>query len=241
MAFIYGTESEYFNTKRYIFYKREFILIFAFIVLLAVYVYKLGFFANLSLLPAVVSFAIIMVIIKLFDVFILAQRTGFEKASRGLFGESYVLNTLKQLPDTYSIFRGLNLTGKHDIDFVVVGPTGVFTLEVKSHRGYIRFNTKVLTLNFRKFEKDILWQALNETMELHSFIKLQTNKDIFINPVLVFSNPKTHMRFGLEKIRGVYVINDKWIIELLTKPNGYFIDGDLVTQALAAHYTANAK
>lgn len=237
MAIIYGTESEYINAKRYTFYNREFVLSSMFILLMGVYAYKLTQLTNLTVFPAVSILVLIIITIKLFDVFILAQHEGFEKASRGKAGEFYVLNTLKQLPDTYSVFRGLNLTGKHDTDFVVVGPTGVFTLEVKSHRGYVRFNGKVLTLNFRKFEKDILWQALNETMELHNFIKQQTDKEIFISPALVFSNPKTHLRFGLEKVRGVCVINDKWIIELLTRPNGYFMDVDLVTRALAARYT----
>ncbi len=197
------------------------------------------FLASLSFFLAIATFFIIIVTIKVLDAFILAQYKGLGKATRGLDGEYYVLQTLKQLPDTYSVFRGLNLTGKHDTDFVVVGPTGVFTLEVKSHRGTIRFNGKILTRNFFKFEKDVLWQALNETMELHSFIKQQTGKEVFINPILVFSNPKAYMHFGLEKMRGVYVINDKWIIELLTRSHSDFMDRDLVTRALAARYTIN--
>jgi cellulose synthase/poly-beta-1,6-N-acetylglucosamine synthase-like glycosyltransferase len=59
---------------------------------------------------------------------------------------------------------------------------------------------------------------------------------IFINPVIVFSNPKAYLHFGMEKVKNVHVINDKWILELLTTQNGHFTDSDSVNATLAARY-----
>jgi hypothetical protein len=174
---------------------------------------------------------------KVIDEVMTVQLRGFGRATRGLDGEYYVYKTLLELPDTYTIFRGLNLNGKSDIDIVVTGPTGIYTIEVKSHKGSVAFDGEKLTLNSKPFrEKNILWQAFTEAMDLHTFLKEQLGKEIFINPVIVFSNPKAYLHFGMEKVKNVHVINDKWILELLTTQNGHFTDSDSVNATLAARY-----
>lgn len=241
MAIVYGTESEYINAKRYTFYKRGFFLAVAFLLLFGLYLYNFTSLIKLSLVPALIVFFVFVGTIKVIEELITAQQRGFGRVTRGLDGEYYVFKTLSELPDTYSVFRGLNLHGKSDIDFVVTGPTGIFTIEVKSHRGTIGFDGEQLTLNHRRFsEKNILGQAFNEAMDLHDFLKEQTGKDMFVHPVIAFSHPRASMRFGMEKVRNVHVINHKWLIELLTKQNG-IVDSDSATHALAARYPSLEK
>ncbi len=40
----------------------------------------------------------------------------------------------------------------------------------------------------------------------------------------------------MEKVKNMYVINDKWIIELLTKQQHGVVDSDSATHALVARY-----
>ncbi|RLE98793.1 MAG: hypothetical protein DRJ63_07190 [Thermoprotei archaeon] len=53
---------------------------------------------------------------------------------KGVRGEMEVFRRLKSLPRSYHVFPDVDLF-KGDIDFVVVGPTGVFAIEVKYWKG----------------------------------------------------------------------------------------------------------
>ncbi|MBE6550568.1 MAG: NERD domain-containing protein [Ruminococcaceae bacterium] len=58
----------------------------------------------------------------------------------GMEGEESALTIFKVLPDTYHIFTNCELSygEKHsETDIIVVGPTGVFIVEVKNHKGII--------------------------------------------------------------------------------------------------------
>ena len=59
----------------------------------------------------------------------------------GLSGEQMAVSLVRRLPDTYTVFRNLTVEyeGKtSEMDLVVVGPSGVFVIEVKNHNGTIR-------------------------------------------------------------------------------------------------------
>lgn len=61
----------------------------------------------------------------------------------GVHGELAVLDELERLPDEYVILNQVLLpdlrssVGYREIDYVVVGPNGVFVLEAKSYNGYL--------------------------------------------------------------------------------------------------------
>lgn len=58
----------------------------------------------------------------------------------GARGETMVLRELKTLDDAYCIFMNYRIVGprhRDEIDFLVVGETGVFVIEVKNHSGKI--------------------------------------------------------------------------------------------------------
>lgn len=152
----------------------------------------------------------------------------------GARGERRVRDILLRLPDHYSVFWGVQLQKYWDIDFVVVGPRGVFTIEVKSHIGKIGFNGKHLTINGQKlFGKDILWQTMSQSVNLHDYLQRKTSLNIFVTPILVFTSKAVGMRFGLKKIRGVHVIKKDWLMDLVTKqPSAYCANAHLIDNAL---------
>ena len=53
----------------------------------------------------------------------------------GWFGEKRIGNILSKLPDMYHVFYDVKLhERKGNIDYVVIGPPGIFTIEVKYYR-----------------------------------------------------------------------------------------------------------
>jgi hypothetical protein len=115
---------------------------------------------------------------------------------------------------------------KSNIDFVVVGPTGIFSIEVKSHKGVVAYDGKQLLLNGKPFEKDILRQTRGASIRLSDYLR---SKDIIfpeIQPVLVFSNKYTTMHFGQKPVQGVLVIGRSWLLK--------FIQNDMNKMMLSA-------
>ena len=133
---------------------------------------------------------------------------------QGLRGEDVVANSLKKLPEVYSVFADAIIEGKSsNIDFVLVGPTGVYAIEVKSHRGQIGFNGLELTRYGELLEKDFLKQVKSEALSLHNYLKDELKVDIYIKPVIVFS--RARLNFGLKPIDDVFIIQKQWIQKLL--------------------------
>lgn len=63
--------------------------------------------------------------------FCVKRAVGYRK---GVKGEMEVFKRLRSLPRSYHVFPDVDLI-RGDVDFVVVGPTGVFAIEVKHWKG----------------------------------------------------------------------------------------------------------
>lgn len=223
MTTIYGGDSEYIKKKKkdHRFYWGA--LIGFFFIVAVIYI------SNIKLLFGIPPYAQVSVVVfcllffKIVDILINKQEKGYFGANNSLRGEKEIYFELKnKLLDEFTVFQGLQINGnKWDIDFIVVGPTGIFTVEVKSHKGKIDFNGEELTHNGSPFkEKDILKQALSEAMELHGYILDRTDQDIFVSPIIVFSDSGAFVKLGLKKINNVQVIQKEWLLKLITEqPN----------------------
>ncbi|MDR3642480.1 MAG: nuclease-related domain-containing protein [Candidatus Doudnabacteria bacterium] len=144
---------------------------------------------------------------------------------QGLNGEDAVADELKKLPDAYSVYADVVVKpGQGNIDFVLVGPTGIFTIEVKSHRGIINFNGSELTRHGQLLEKDFLRQAKSEALCLHNFLKEKLGVDIYIKPAIVFS--RARITFGLKPLENTYVIQKQWVQKLIASHPFYHFPKD---------------
>jgi hypothetical protein len=173
-------------------------------------------FFNIIPLAKFSFFLWIIVVIPLLLIFGLIKRRA-NSFLLGQEGENDIDKELSNLRSDYiSILNGLD-TDKGNIDKIVIGPTGVWTLEVKSHKGHITFDGQSLVRNNQPLEKNFLDQAYAEAMTLHELIKLKLNIDISIQPVVVFSSKYAKVRLGLNKYKGVYVIQKAWLNKLITE------------------------
>lgn len=142
-----------------------------------------------------------------------------DKFIDGRKGESAVYFELKTLPHEYSVFQDLHFNGQQfNIDFVVVGPTGVFTIEVKSHRnGEVHFKGQELTWNGQPFqEKNILKQAKGEAFALSNYLKEKLGKGVYVQPIIVFAN-YVKIHFGKHPVQDVIVVGKDWLNQIITE------------------------
>ncbi|HAT74058.1 MAG TPA: hypothetical protein DCS08_03565 [Candidatus Moranbacteria bacterium] len=109
-----------------------------------------------------------------------------------------------------------------------MGPTGIFTIEVKSHAGLVGFNGAELMRDGRIFENgNPLKQAMQEALQLNAYILNQTGADHFVIPVLVFSSSKADVKFGMKPIKNVYVIKKGFLLEMITEAKVRLSVGDM--------------
>lgn len=133
----------------------------------------------------------------------------------GLEGEKLVAEELKKLPSEYKLIKDFNYENKDSADFVVIGPTGVWTVEVKNYEaGEITFQDKELLSNGRKFKKNILHQAYNETLNAQTLLS-SSGRAVPVRPIIVFTNKWSKIRFGFKPVDDVHVVGLAWINKLI--------------------------
>ncbi len=142
-----------------------------------------------------------------------------KKWIRGQEGEDEVFNISRYLPKEFIPLSSLILNNRGNVDEVIVGPTGIWAIEVKSHRGNITFDGNELQRNGELFERDFLGQAWAERCSVRDTLKKELGKEFFVQPVIVFSDMYAEVHFGLNPIRGVYVIGADWLNKLIIESN----------------------
>ncbi len=219
MALMYGGRSKHLLLGRNFFLITSIIWVtFVFIIFL---VSKYLFDNNQSLARLVILILCFGPIYLILQFLIKNNIVDLKKYLSGIVGEDLILSELVKLSDNYSVFHGLKLPGQlSDIDFAVVGPTGVFIGEVKNHKGIVGFDGQELTLNKKRIlYKDLLKQTKNEALDLNNFLLATTNENIFVTPILVFSNPSTKFNLRSNFVNKVHVISSKNLIDtLLNRP-----------------------
>ncbi len=136
-----------------------------------------------------------------------------KKISFGKIGEWQIKEELLKLPNEYFVFQDV-VIGKGNIDFAVVGPSGIYAIEAKSHAGRIESNGFTLTRNGRPFEKDFIRQTKHEAMDLKQYLEGNLNQQIYVKGLLVFSR-KDYLNFGLNEISGVFVLGRLFLVKFI--------------------------
>lgn len=133
---------------------------------------------------------------------------------QGMIGEQMVEERLKQLSPEFEVIPNVMINAYRNIDFVVVGPTGVWNIEVKSHKGRVEYKNGRLLRNGQLFEKHFIDQVWSQVHALKYYIGRFDVKN-YIHPVICFSSPAARVRFGYKKQAGVYVIGLPWLLDLV--------------------------
>lgn len=236
MANIYGHSSRYLNANKTISKYGAFAYLIYFTLIIGIIIWRLSI-VSFSL-PAV--FAITLVfgpLLLVTDSLMRKEESLMYKFRSGIVGEKLIGDELKKLDTNYTVFQDIHVPGKKEnIDFVVVGPTGIHAIEVKNHHGTVGFNGDELTLNQKSFEKDFLRQTMREATSLHDYLESSGIPSAFVTPIIVFSHRFASVRFGIQPIKNVRVIQYRWLLKMITSDPRSYPDARVI-DVLKATYT----
>ncbi len=206
MAKIYGHDSYLSQSEL-----RYFIFSVALILLPVAAIFLLIRYATPTVTLAVVLVLLLALLKSLEPLSNLFKSRGMQ-FYRGNTGEKEVHRILAELPDDYIVFEDVEIgTKKGNIDFVVLAPTGLFLLEVKSHSGNVDYDGYALTLRGKRFrDKNFFRQVHGQIWALKRYLQ-QAGPAPYIRAAIVFSSPYASMRFGYHPIEGVYVIQKDFL------------------------------
>jgi len=191
-----------------------FILFYFYIHYLLTDPYNTSWFIIISVLIG------ILILKKLFD-FI---GVNYQKWDNGNEAERIVGKMSAKLPKEFKVIKNVILAQRGNIDEVIVGPTGVWVIEVKSHNGKITFDGKKILRNGKPLEKNFLGQAWCEMCEVKNLLKRELRKDLFVQPVICFSGKYAEVHFGLTPVKGIHIVGLNWFNKLIIEGIGHSLD-----------------
>ncbi|OGM92838.1 hypothetical protein A2333_00570 [Candidatus Wolfebacteria bacterium RIFOXYB2_FULL_49_7] len=154
--------------------------------------------------------------------------------TQGAGGEACVRVALKGLDDRFRVLESVVIGNKGDIDFVVVGPTGVWVIEVKSHKGRIRIEGGRLLRNEKPFDKNFIRQVWGATYALKDALKRRMPKQLHMQPVVAFSSKHARVGVDLQKIDNAYVVGVDRLIRLIERQEVQRLTADEVERIFDA-------
>lgn len=153
-----------------------------------------------------------------------------EEYRRGEAGEDKTVEVILQALDgNWKLFRNLTLPGRNkaDLDLVLVGPPGIWVLEVKNLSGEYRNVGEAWEFRSGKRWKPAFVnpsrQALNSAVRLANFLKAD-NLNVFVNPVVVWANSD-----GLLRVEDPTV--SVWFINRLVDELGNIWQGERLSKS----------
>ena len=127
-----------------------------------------------------------------------------ESFFKGARGEELVAALLATLPGSYHVFHDFAAGGYH-VDHVVVGPTGVFSVETKSWRGSVTVEENEILVNGRLPDRAPLGQAMREAAAVKDALKRAGWTTGDVKPVVCFASDTFATRRA--NIKGTIVMN----------------------------------
>lgn len=135
--------------------------------------------------------------------FIGKTRNNYNEKVREREAEKEVQDFLrKNLTEEYYVFENI-YTGYGDIDAIVVGPTGIYMIEIKSNSGTITSNSKgyLSIIDGDTPNKNYRDQVKKELGQVKLYLDINTGLNCWVNPVLVFP-------FGSTMVKDLVLVSE---------------------------------
>ena len=174
-------------------------------------VFGLGFACALTLLSPVFGALVLLVSAIYCYLTLLNGLHHVERFFKGARGEERVASLLSSLPDGYHIFNDFQAGGDH-VDHVVVGPTGVFSVETKFWKDAVTVEENRILAGGQLPSRDPVVQAQKESKLIRTELERRGLK-YTVTPLLAFaSNTFTG---AIMELRGVVVVNSNRLQECI--------------------------
>ena len=120
----------------------------------------------------------------------------------GAEGEKNTLQILSSLPKGYYVVADVALCVKHktaQLDYIVIGPSGIFVIEAKNHSGTISGSASSTYLNKNKHGEESefynpAFQVATHTRLVDELLRDNGFKNIDIKGAVFFANPNTSVK-----------------------------------------------
>jgi hypothetical protein len=143
---------------------------------------------------------------------------------QGAVAEESVGGLLEMLPNNYSVMNDF-VTKKGTIDYIVVGPKGILTVETRSQKGVVTNNGEKLLRDGDPFEEDLIKQAWAKSYCVRDLLAEKGVCTLSPQPVIVFTDADVQVK---GRVRRVHIIGIKdlhafleglpvWMSERLSK------------------------
>jgi hypothetical protein len=133
---------------------------------------------------------------KLIDLFVDKAEREIENSQQGQEGEDQVVEAMRQnLNGEWTLFRNVTLPGRNkaDIDAVLVGPSGVWALEIKNYTGEYRNRGETWEYKAGKrwklLKKSPSSQAARNAARLHDFLRADGIRQ-WVDKAVIWANPE---------------------------------------------------
>ncbi len=187
-----------------------------------------------------IHFVVVVILLK----FLWSTVKEIQVRIQGAGGELSVKMKLRGLDDRFRVLGSVVIGHKGDMDFIVVGPTGVWVIEVKSHRGRIRIENNKLLRDNKPFDKNFLRQVWGATYALKDEMKKRTSMNLHIQPVVVFSSPYAKLGIEWNRADEAYVIGLDQLVRMVERQEIQRLSADeiqRITDAIRAAARPHAK
>jgi len=137
-----------------------------------------------------------------------------KRAVKGAKAEEKIGDLLRNLPEGYRVYHDV-VSPYGNIDHVVLGDNDqVFLIETKAHHGEVTYNGSNLLIDNKMPEKNFISQIFKNTFWLRDEIKKWIDADIFIKPVIVFTNAFVKIPYP---VKNISIVNKKYLTKVLTE------------------------
>ena len=192
-----------------------------------------GIYRYMGSIQAIASLGLTVMVIASVIIFHWADAMG-DKAEKftdraidwkqGAVVEESVGGLLEALPDNYFAVNDF-VTKKGTIDYILVGPKGILTIETISHKGVVTNIGEKLLRDGDPFEKDFIKQAWEQSYCIRDLLAGKGVCALTPQPVIVFTDADVQVR---ERVRRIQIIGIKdlhaflegspvWMSERLSK------------------------
>ena len=167
-----------------------------------------------SILAALAITALIIFTVYFGYKFYREEDTTSESYFKGRMGEKEIFKGLQKLPDDFAIFCDLVVKCPYNIDFTVLGPSGIFIIEAKNYPGSIdRENGKITVNGYFPKDKNFYNQAYAEKKSLEGYLQKHAKRAFRAFPIIVFSDDdRTKVLVDYAPGKGVSVLHKKDLV-----------------------------
>lgn len=140
---------------------------------------------------------------------------------QGIEGEKAVGQFLERLRESgYQVFHDVIGDG-FNVDHVIIGPAGVFTIETKTiskpmqGNAKIQFDGETIEIDGKLMERDPVRQAKAQASWLKKILQETTEQEYKVRPVVVF--PGWYIEHKAGSLREIWVLEPKAFLKFLEK------------------------